>query len=132
MRHHNNLNRFSLRICMRRTVEQLSSFRKFASSTATSSVPADDKNSPEPPQFQVLATNIPTMFTCTPLDPKEIGFPSNALQLAGRLFGLPAKYVPPKEFNYQLPTSRTPEFAFVGRYHNNYLVLSLGNCFKTS
>lgn len=69
------------------------------------------------PDFKLLPTSLPTVFTCTPLDPSLVGF-SRAVELqASELFSLPAAYVAPKDLNYQLPERGIPEIAFVGRYN---------------
>jgi hypothetical protein len=71
--------------------------------------------SDEAPHFCILATKYPTVYTCTPLDPNLVEYPSLTHQQSADLFGLAARYIHPKEFNYQLPTQGVPEFAFVGR-----------------
>ena len=67
------------------------------------------------PHFRILPTSYPTVYTCTPLDPQLVEFPMLSHQQSADLFGLPARYIHPKEFEYQLPTQGVPEFAFVGR-----------------
>ena len=65
------------------------------------------------PDFTVLRTNVPTIFTCAPIEPvvelDHITTRSNVL------FKQAARYIPPKELGYELPLDGLPEFAFVGR-----------------
>jgi hypothetical protein len=68
------------------------------------------------PDFKLLTTSLPTVFTCTPLDPSLVGFSRTVDTQAAELFSLPAAYVAPKDLNYQLPERGIPEIAFVGRY----------------
>lgn len=44
----------------------------------------------------------------------EVDYTGSA-KLAKMTFFYPSRYVAPKEFKYELPTNRVPEFAFVGR-----------------
>lgn len=72
-----------------------------------------DSLEPQVPDYTVIPTNIPTVYTCTPLDPFiDFTFISNK---AGELFKMPTRYVPPKDLNFKLPVDGLPEFAFVGR-----------------
>jgi predicted GTPase len=65
------------------------------------------------PDFTPLSTNIPTIFACTPVDPVVdlVHITAKAVQL----FKRGARYVHPKEFDFDLPDDALPEFAFVGR-----------------
>lgn len=65
------------------------------------------------PDFTALRTNIPTIFTCTPLDP--VVHLDYITARCNVLFKQPARYVAPKELGYELPRDGLPEFAFVGR-----------------
>jgi hypothetical protein len=66
-----------------------------------------------PQDVRVLRTNVPTVFTSTPIDPfVELAHWKGS---ARKIFGLPAKYCLPSEFNYAFPAQHVPEFAFVGR-----------------
>lgn len=66
-----------------------------------------------PQDINVLQTNVPSIYTSTPLEPvvdcdKWVGE-------ARKMFGFPAKYCSPVDFHYKYPDKFVPEFAFVGR-----------------
>lgn len=67
----------------------------------------------ELPAFTPLRTNVPTIYTCAPLEP-IVELDSISAQ-TGSLFKQGATYVSPKLLNYELPKDGLPEFAFVGR-----------------
>lgn len=65
------------------------------------------------PDFTPLRTNIPTIYTCVPLEPRlELDYISNRANI---LFKQVPKYIAPKDLSYELPRDGLPEFAFVGR-----------------
>ena len=66
-----------------------------------------------PQDVRVLRTNVPSIFTSTPIDPVvELDHWKGS---ARKIFNLPAKYCLPSDFNYAFPAQHVPEFAFVGR-----------------
>eukprot|EP01041_Mallomonas_annulata_P010227 gene10227-21324_t len=64
-------------------------------------------------EYTVISTNLPTVYTCSALEPHFDYLKWNPE--AVRLFSLTPEYIPPSEFKYELPKSGIPEFAFVGR-----------------
>lgn len=63
------------------------------------------------PNYQ--ETNVESVFTSISLEPiVELPLYSGA---ASSLFNLPAKYLSPKDLNYNLPTNNVSEIAFIGR-----------------
>lgn len=79
-------------------------------------------------KVQLLQTTIPTIYTTTDMDPEmdlmRYGASSKAL------FGYYPSYIHPADLNYQLPSNKAPEFAFVGRSNvgkSSLVDLLLGN-----
>lgn len=79
-------------------------------------------------KVQVMQTTIPTIYTTSDMDAEvdlsRYGASSKAL------FGYHPRYLHPGELNYQLPTNKAPEFAFVGRSNvgkSSLVDLLLGN-----
>jgi hypothetical protein len=62
--------------------------------------------------YTPIQTNIPTIYTCSPLDP-VVEFEKITAR-AVTLFKHTPRYVHPKELNFELPKDGIPEFAFVG------------------
>ena len=65
-------------------------------------------------EFTPILTNIPTMYTCAPLDP-FISFDHIKHKSTLLFKQQQPRYIHPKELNYELPNDGLPEFAFVGR-----------------
>lgn len=64
--------------------------------------------------FKVLPCTTSGLYTTPPLDPNIIDL-SKFLAISHKVFNLPSKYLAPVDFNYKLPSTNTPEFAFIGR-----------------
>jgi GTP-binding protein len=63
--------------------------------------------------IRVLRTNIPSIYTASPIEPKLDLSPWKVE--AKRLFSLTPVFVLPAVFQYKYPTGNVPEFAFCGR-----------------
>jgi hypothetical protein len=64
--------------------------------------------------WSVVPTSTESVFTISEMD-SEINF-SQWHSAASKLFQSESKYIPPKDFGYQLPHEGIPEYAFVGRF----------------
>lgn len=64
-------------------------------------------------EFSVTSTNLPGLYTVSLLDPSFDYHKYSAA--SAKIFSLNAAYVPPVEFNYELPRGKVHEIAFVGR-----------------
>jgi hypothetical protein len=72
--------------------------------------------------WSVIPTSTESVFTISEME-SEINF-SQWNQSASKLFQSESKYIPPKDFGYQLPHEGIAEYAFVGRLltsENSYL-----------
>ena len=71
------------------------------------------KTTPSKDEVVVMETNLKTLYTAAPLEPKsEI---TKYSSLAHKIFQSETAYVSPAEFDFALPNGDVPEFAFIGR-----------------
>ena len=64
-------------------------------------------------RYTVTKTTTESVYTCSGLD-REISY-SNWASECSYIFNQTPKYLPPSDFNFNLPKRGLPEFAFVGR-----------------
>ena len=68
-------------------------------------------------RYTVTKTTTESVYTCSGLD-REISYSKWASECSN-IFNQTPKYLPPSEFNFNLPKKGLPEFAFVGRQVKN-------------